>query len=252
MYCLCVLYVSQNSDFCGIQHWLTAFYNRGGEYLLRGTNWAQPLTREARVRSQASSCKNFYRLSGTRAVLSHILRRSPVSIIHQFFMSPSSTCCSYQKDRWAKVISALDVKVLFTLCSSLKDYIDCTPDNEQCPTSVLLDLTDWEIIVRWTTNPHPLLVVQVSTFTGSFWHVQMKLKKKIKLDELAGCETTPYQSSVRVLSSRLTGETHEIFQSGYCVLRPRFEPDISPVGIVRFTGWTNVSGFTDEISNNLS
>jgi len=44
---------------------------------------------------------------------------------------------------------------------------------------VLLDLTDWEIIVRWTTNPHPLLAVQVSTFTGSFLHVQIQLKKKL-------------------------------------------------------------------------
>jgi hypothetical protein len=38
---------------------------------------------------------------------------------------------------------------------------------------------DWEIIVRWTTNPHPLLAVQVSTFTGSFLRVQ--IKKKLNL-----------------------------------------------------------------------
>lgn len=55
-----------------------------------------------------------------------------------------------------------------------------------------------------------------------------------------------------VLSWHLTEETHEVFQPGYCVRRPRFEPDTSPIRIVRFTGWANVPGFTDEISNNLS
>ena len=62
----------------------------------------EPLTREARARSHASSCKIVDWLSGTGTVLSHTFRRSPVSIIHHFSMSPSSTCCSYQKDRWAK------------------------------------------------------------------------------------------------------------------------------------------------------
>lgn len=65
-------------------------------------------------------------------------------------------------------------KSTFNFCSSLKEYIACTSNNKQCLASVLLDLTDWEIIVRWTTNPHPLLAVQVSTFTGSFLQVQVK------------------------------------------------------------------------------
>jgi hypothetical protein len=37
---LCVLYLSQNSDLCHLQHKLIGFYNRNEECLLRGTNWA--------------------------------------------------------------------------------------------------------------------------------------------------------------------------------------------------------------------
>lgn len=144
-------------------------------------------------------------------------------------------------------------KSTFNFCSSLKEYIACTSNNKQCLASVLLDLTDWEIIVRWTTNPHPLLAVQVSTFTGSFLQVQVKFGGEKKLDELAGCETTWYQSFVRYcLDIWLRKPTKFFSQDTYCVLRPRFEPDNYPIRIVRFTGWANVPGFSDEISNNLS
>ena len=37
--CLCVLYLSENSDLCHLQHKLIGFYNRDEKCLLRGTNW---------------------------------------------------------------------------------------------------------------------------------------------------------------------------------------------------------------------
>ena len=36
---LCVLYLSENSDLCHLQHKLIGFYNRDGKCLLRCTNW---------------------------------------------------------------------------------------------------------------------------------------------------------------------------------------------------------------------
>ena len=36
---LCVLYLSENSDLCHLQHKLIGFYNRDEKCLLRGTNW---------------------------------------------------------------------------------------------------------------------------------------------------------------------------------------------------------------------
>ena len=36
---LCVLYSSENSDLCHLQHKLIGFYNRDEKCLLRGTNW---------------------------------------------------------------------------------------------------------------------------------------------------------------------------------------------------------------------
>jgi len=36
---LCVLYLSQNSDLCHLQHKLIGFYNRNEKCLQRGTNW---------------------------------------------------------------------------------------------------------------------------------------------------------------------------------------------------------------------
>ena len=35
-----VLYLSENSDLCHLQHKLIGFYNRDEKCLLRGTNWA--------------------------------------------------------------------------------------------------------------------------------------------------------------------------------------------------------------------
>jgi len=142
-------------------------------------------------------------------------------------------------------------KSTFNFCSSLKDYIACTSDNKQCPASVLLDLTGWEIVVRWTTNPHPLLAVQVSTFTGSFLQVQIKFKKKLNLMSWLDVKRRGISLLWGIALTPDWGNPWR-FQSGYCVLRPRFEPDTYPIRIVKFTGWANVPGFTDEISNNLS
>ena len=36
---LCVLYLSENSDLCHLQHKPIGFYNREEKCLLRGTNW---------------------------------------------------------------------------------------------------------------------------------------------------------------------------------------------------------------------
>ena len=36
---LCVLYLSENSDLCHLQHKLIGFYNWDEKCLLRGTNW---------------------------------------------------------------------------------------------------------------------------------------------------------------------------------------------------------------------
>ena len=36
---LCVLYLSENSDLCHLQHKLVGFYNRDEKCLQRGTNW---------------------------------------------------------------------------------------------------------------------------------------------------------------------------------------------------------------------
>ena len=36
---LCVLYLSENSDLCHLQHKLIGFYNGEEKYLLRGTDW---------------------------------------------------------------------------------------------------------------------------------------------------------------------------------------------------------------------
>jgi len=37
---LCVLYLSENSDLCHLQHKLIGFYNRDEKCLQRGTDWA--------------------------------------------------------------------------------------------------------------------------------------------------------------------------------------------------------------------
>jgi len=37
---LCVLYLSENSDLCHLQHKLIGFYNRDGKCLQRGSNCA--------------------------------------------------------------------------------------------------------------------------------------------------------------------------------------------------------------------
>jgi len=36
---LCVLYLSENSDLCHLQHKLIGFYNRDEKCLQRGTDW---------------------------------------------------------------------------------------------------------------------------------------------------------------------------------------------------------------------
>jgi hypothetical protein len=36
---LCVLYLSENSDFCHLQYKLVGFYNRDEKCLQRGTDW---------------------------------------------------------------------------------------------------------------------------------------------------------------------------------------------------------------------
>ena len=36
---LCVLYLSENSDLCHLQHKLIGFYNRDEKSLQRGTDW---------------------------------------------------------------------------------------------------------------------------------------------------------------------------------------------------------------------
>ena len=33
------IYLRTNSDLCHLQHKLIDLYNRGGKYILRGTNW---------------------------------------------------------------------------------------------------------------------------------------------------------------------------------------------------------------------
>jgi hypothetical protein len=38
--CLCVLYLSENSDLCHLQHKLIGFYNQDEKCLQRGTDWA--------------------------------------------------------------------------------------------------------------------------------------------------------------------------------------------------------------------
>jgi len=37
--CVCFVFISEQTDFCHLQHKLIGFYNRDKKCLLRGTNW---------------------------------------------------------------------------------------------------------------------------------------------------------------------------------------------------------------------
>jgi hypothetical protein len=77
--------IRTDSDFCFVQHKLIGFYNRGGKFLLRGTNWVfNPL------KAELNPICHLLALVGAH----HILH---VSVFYIYLRTNSYLCHLYHK-----------------------------------------------------------------------------------------------------------------------------------------------------------